>query len=132
MVQWPTRNPHVHQFVQKVTNLCEPRDVHFCTGEENEDRELIQLLIKNGTLKALNPAKRPNSFIAWSDPKDVARVEDRTFVCSESQAEAGPNNNWMAPQDMRAKLQPMFKGSMRGRTLYVIPFPWAPSTRPIP
>jgi len=119
-------NSHVQRFVQDIVDLCEPAAVHYCTGDESEDRELLSLMIEKGTLRALNPEKRPNSYLACSDPRDVARVEDRTYVCSATQEAAGPNNNWAAPSEMRAKLNPMFKGSMRGRTLYVIPFCMGP------
>ncbi len=104
--------------------------MHFCTGTEGEDAELISLMERKGTLRQLNPSKRPNSYLALSDPKDVARVEDRTFVCTETQEEAGPNNNWLKPEEMRAKLNPMFTGSMRGRTLYVVPFCMGPIGSP--
>ena len=127
---WPTQNSRARKFIQETIELCEPSGVHFCTGEEGEDRELIAQMINKGTLKALNPMIRPNSYLAWSDPKDVARVEDRTFVCSRTKEEAGPNNNWSDPADMRAKMNPLFKGSMRGRTLYVVPFCMGPLTSP--
>lgn len=129
-MNWPTDNSHVQRFVQDIIDLCEPAQVHFCTGEESEDRELIGLMVKKGTLKPLNPTKRPNSYLAWSDPRDVARVEDRTYVCSATEGAAGPNNNWVDPSEMRERLNPMFKGSMRGRTLYVIPFCMGPIDSP--
>lgn len=123
---WPTSNPNFRRWLQEVIDLCQPSNVHFCTGSEAEDAELISLMERRGTLRQLNPNKRPNSYLAWSDPKDVARVEDRTFVCTNTQEEAGPNNNWLAPDEMRAKLNPMFTGSMRGRTLFVVPFCMGP------
>ncbi|MGE4130277.1 MAG: phosphoenolpyruvate carboxykinase (GTP) [Bdellovibrionales bacterium] len=129
-LNWPTDNRLVRDFVQDIVNLCEPSSVHFCMGDEAEERDLLAQMVKQGTLRPLNPNLRPNSYLAWSDPKDVARVEDRTFVCSEKQIDAGPNNNWVAPEEMRQKLKPMFKGSMRGRTLYVIPFCMGPLEAP--
>lgn len=127
----PTRNPEVLEWIESVVRLTEPKAVRFCDGSEAEEKELIEMMIQSGTLKRLNPEKRPNSFLAWSDPKDVARVEDRTYVCSESAETAGPNNNWMNPDEMDGKLRPMFSGSMRGRTLYVIPFSMGPLGSPL-
>ena len=128
----PTTHPGLLAWVAEVAELTQPDRIHWVDGSDAEYAKLTDELIAGGTLVRLNDEKKPNSFWARTDPSDVARVEQRTFICSVDEADAGPTNNWMDPGEMKALMTELYRGSMKGRTLYVVPFCMGPLTAETP
>ncbi len=131
LVDAPTRNPRLLRWVDEMVELLEPDAVHWFDGSDAEHDALCKQLVAAGTFVELDPARRPGSYWARTDPSDVARVEDRTFICSEQEIDAGPTNNWRDPAEMRETLDKLFRGSMHGRTMYVVPFSMGPLGSPL-
>ncbi len=131
MAATPTRSEKLRAWVEDLRRLCKPASVHWCDGSDAEYRTLCESMVASGTFTPLDPRKRPGSFLARSHPSDVARVEDRTFICSSRKEDAGPTNHWAEPEEMRKTLRALFDGCMAGRTMYVIPFAMGPLDSPL-
>ena len=126
-----TKNKKLLRWVEEAAELCQPDSIYWCNGSQEENDRLCEELVQKGTFVRLDPKKRPGSYLARSNPADVARVEDRTFICAKTPLETGPTNNWHDPDEMKATLKGLFKGCMKGRTMYVVPFSMGPLGSPI-